>query len=320
MSDLATAAPDVSVVVVNWNTRALLLALLARLQPPPAATLQLEVLVVDNASSDDSVEQCRRHFPRVALLPQPRNGGFAYGVNRGIERARGRYVLLLNTDVDLQWSALQAFVAEADTLPDGGIFGPRITDEHGATQASTWKAAQPLDHWLDAFGGNRLRWRPPQPQRARVDCVSGCVFLIRSALLQQVGGLDERFFMYFEEADLCARARAAGFGVHYLPAHAFVHHGGLSARQAAKRTFVAFRESCLLYHVAWHGRLRSEGVRIAMLLGCLVRLGFWLPFALVRRRNSAALYAAACRFLLRPGLVGELVRRSRRVPRFTPPV
>jgi GT2 family glycosyltransferase len=313
------AAPDVSIVVVNWNTRDLLLALLAKLQPPADARLGIEVIVVDNDSSDDSVARCREHFPGVVLLPQPRNGGFAYGVNRGIEKARGRYVLLLNTDADLQWQALQDFVAEADTLPDGGIFGPRITDEHGQTQASTWNAARPLDHLLDAFGGNRLRWRPAQQQRASVDCVSGCVFLIRRELLQQVGGLDERFFMYFEEADLCARARAAGRRVYYLPSASFVHHGGLSARQAARRTFLAFRESCLLYHVAWHGRLRSEGIRVSMLLGCLVRLAFWLPPALLRRRNSAALYWAACRFLLRPGLVGELARRPRRVLQVTPP-
>jgi hypothetical protein len=98
----------------------------------------------------------------------------------------------------------------------------------------------------------------------------------------------------------------------------FVHVGGLSAAQSARRTFLAFRESCLLYHAAWHGRLRTEWVRACLWLSVLLRLGIWSVLALLGRRHRLSLYWAAFCMLSRPGLVGELCRRPRRVPRFAP--
>src|SRR5687768_10997679 len=103
--DIGTQAPVLSIVVVNWNTCELLLALLARLLTDPP--IACEVLVVDNDSSDDSVARAQRQFPAAVLLPQPRNGGFAYGVNRGLERARGKWILLLNSDAEASWTELQ---------------------------------------------------------------------------------------------------------------------------------------------------------------------------------------------------------------------
>ncbi|MDO8349406.1 MAG: glycosyltransferase family 2 protein [Planctomycetota bacterium] len=311
--DARAQAPVLSIVVVNWNTRDLLLALLARLLPAPIAC---EVVVVDNLSSDDSVEQARRQFPDAIVLPQPRNGGFAYGVNRGLERARGPWILLLNTDAQATWADLLAFVAAAEQQPDAAVFGPRIVDERGATQASTWPSHLPRHYLPQALFLDRLVPRATQAGPADVDCVSGCVFLIRAAALADVGGFDERFFMYFEEADFCARVRRAGWRVRWLPGTSFVHVGGLSAEQAAEKTFLAFRESCLLYHAAWHGRLLTEWVRLCLLLGIGLRLAGWCAAALLGRRHRCRLYWHAALRLLRPGCVGELCGRARVVPRF----
>jgi GT2 family glycosyltransferase len=306
-------APLLSIVVVNWNTRDLLLALLARLlQAPP---VPCEVLVVDNLSSDDSVAAAKAAFPAAIVLPQPVNGGFAYGVNRGLERARGQWILLLNTDAEVTWPDLQAFLAAATAVPDAAVFGPRIVDEHGAPQDSAWPRHLPRHSLPEA-----LFLRREHPDRplvaADVDCVSGCVFLIRASVLPQVGGFDERFFMYFEEADFCERVLRAGHRVRWLPDSSFVHVGGLSSEQAAVRTFLAFRESCLLYHAAWHGRAATEWVRLCLLLGVLLRLLGWSALAAVGRRHRAHLYWRATRMLLRPGLVAELCRRPRQVPMF----
>lgn len=308
--------PALSIVIVNWNTRDLLLRVLGQLLSAPAPGLSLEVLVVDNQSSDDSVEAARRAFPAAIVLPQPRNGGFAYGVNRGLLAARAGLVLLLNTDTDVSLAALAAFVAEAAQHPEAGILGPRIVDEHGHVQVSTWNAHRPRHYLLQALGLGRLLPHPPPPgdRPSAVECTSGCVFLIRRQTLQRTGGMDERFFMYYEEADLCARARADGWQVLHLPAQSFVHAGGLSAGQAARRTFLAFRESCLLYHAQWHGRLATEWVRACLLLGCCLRLVAWLLVAATGRRHRAGLYAAAVAMLARPGLVGALCRRPREVP------
>lgn len=305
-------APVLSIVVVNWNTRELLLALLARLFADGGP--DREVLVVDNDSQDGSVAAVRQRYPQAIVLPQPHNGGFAFGVNRGLERARGSWVLLLNSDAEATPAALDALLAAADAEPAVAVFGPCITDEHGVVQTSAWSRHRPRDYLPAALFLDRLRRRPMPTAASDVDCVSGCVFLIRRAVLATVGGFDERFFMYYEEADFCERIRRAGHRVRWLPEPAFVHHGGLSASQSAERTFVAFRESCLLFHAAWHGRGWTEYVRACLVLGCVLRLLLWCGLALTGRRHRVGLYRAALAHLLRPGYVGELCRRPRRVP------
>ena len=302
-----------SIVIVNWNTRDLLLAVLGRLLPAP---IPCEVIVVDNQSSDDSVAAARAAFPDAIVLPQPKNGGFAYGVNRGLERARGDWVLLFNTDAEASWDDLQRFVAAAAAEPGAAVFGPRIVDEHGTTQRSTWHRHLPRHYLPEALFLRRFSAAsgPPTDRPSDVDCVSGCVFLIRRSVLATTGGFDERFFMYFEEADFCERVRAAGQRVRYLPATGFLHVGGLSAGQAAQRTFLAFRESTLLYHAAWHGRLWTEYVRACLVLGHLIRLAIWTAIAVTGKTKRMKLYASALGVLLRPGYVGALCRRPREVP------
>lgn len=306
-----TEPPVLSIVIVNWNTRDLLLAVLGRLFAAPQ--MACEVIVVDNQSADDSIAAARAQFPQAIVLPQPKNGGFAFGVNRGLERARGRWILLLNTDAEADPERLARFVAAAEQHPTVAIFGPRITDEHGTTQRSTWQRHLPRHYLLHALFLGRFASESLPTAARDVDCVSGCVFLLRASVLREVGGFDERFFMYYEEADFCERVRRAGHRVRWLPEVAFVHEGGLSAAQSAKRTFVAFRESCLLYHAQWHGRCWTEYVRACLVLGLLLRFVAWCGLALLGRRHRVGLHAAALRVLLRPGYVGELCRRPREV-------
>ena len=262
------------------------------------------------------MDQVRARFPDAILLSQPRNGGFAYGVNRGLERARGTWILLLNTDAQVSWTNVRAFLAAAEREPDAGVFGPRIVDERGATQRSTWPRHLPRHYLPQALFLDRLATRADPTGPADVDCVSGCVFLFRAAVLADIGGFDERFFMYFEEADFCERAGRAGWRVRWLPDASFVHAGGLSAGQAAEKTFLAFRESCLLYHAAWHGRLLTEWVRLCLLLGTALRLLGWCAAAVLGRRTRCRLYWRALLRLARPGYIGELCRRGREVPKF----
>jgi GT2 family glycosyltransferase len=224
-------------------------------------------------------------------------------------------VLLLNTDADADPQRLARFVEAAERLPDAAVLGPRIVDEHGKTQRSTWRRHLPRHYLPDALFLNRLLSEHQPDVTSDVDCVSGCVFLIRRDVLAEVGAFDERFFMYFEEADLCERVRRRGHRVVFVPDVAFVHIGGLSAAQSAERTFVAFRESALLYHAVWHGRFWTEYVRACLVLGCVLRLAIWSTLALFGRGGRAGLYHAALARLLRPGLVGELCRRPRELPK-----
>jgi GT2 family glycosyltransferase len=301
-----------SIVIVNWNTRDLLLELLRSLSNHP--TINYEALVVDNKSDDGSAEAAAREFPQAIVLPQPKNGGFAYGVNRGLERARGRWVLLLNTDTEVSWPEIERLLAAAERHPEAAVFGPRIVDEHGTLQRSAWRRSLPRHALPEALLPGWHAQGSMPTAAADVDNVSGCVFLIRGPVLRELGGLDERFFMYFEEADFCARARAAGHTVRWLPDATFVHHGGLSANLAAERTFLAYIESRLYYHAAWHGRLATEWVRACLLLGHTLRLVGWCAFALLGRANRARLYKKAVVMLARPGLVAAMCRRPREVP------
>lgn len=308
------SAPTLSIVIVNWNTRDLLLKVLGQLFDAPL--LPMEVVVIDNQSSDDSVAAAQQAFPNARVLPQPTNGGFAYGVNRGLAAATGKWILLLNTDAEVEWQQLQRLVTAADNENCVGVFGPRIVDEHGIMQRSTWQRHLPRHYLSNALFLGRYNESPQRHDKGDVDCVSGCVFLIHRDVLKDTGGFDERFFMYFEEADFCERVRRAGHAVRFLPEAQFLHVGGLSAAQSATRTFVAFRESTLLYHVRWHGRAWTEYIRLCLLLGHLLRLAIWIALWPTGKRGRITLYAAALRLLLRPLYVGELARRPRQVPEF----
>ncbi|MBL9078096.1 MAG: glycosyltransferase family 2 protein [Planctomycetes bacterium] len=306
-----TDAPRLSIVIVNWNTKDLLLALLGRLLPAP---LPCEVIVVDNDSKDGSADAAAAAFPQAIVLRQPKNGGFAYGVNRGLERARGTWVLLFNTDAEAPWSEFERFLAAAERCPGAAVFGPRIVDEHGRAQQSAWQRTLPRHALREAFVPGGVAKGPMPTVASDVDVVSGCVFLIRGSVLRELGGLDERFWMYFEEADFCDRVRQAGHTVRWLPDATFLHVGGLSANLAAERTFLAYLESRILYHAAWHGRLATEWVRGWLLFGHLWRLVAWSGLALFGRRNRARLYRKAVALLGRPGLVAAACRRPREVP------
>ena len=303
------SAPTLSIVIVNWNTRDLLLQVLGQLFEAPR--MPIEVIVIDNLSSDDSVAAARLAFPEAIVLPQPVNGGFAYGVNRGCEVATCQWILLCNTDAEVSWQQLQSFVTAAAEEGAVGVFGPRIVDEHGTTQRSTWQRHLPRHYLPNALFLGGLIEAPQPTGRADVDCISGCVFLIHRDVLRDTGGFDERFFMYFEEADFCERVRQHGHVVRFLPESSFLHVGGLSAKQCAERTFVAFRESTLLYHVQWHGRWWTEYIRLCLVLGHLLRLTTWIALWPTGKRGRIPLYTAALSNLLKPFYVGELSSRPR---------
>src|SRR5262245_2518155 len=197
--DATVNGPRLSIVVVNWNTRDLLLALLGRLLAAGGAPPDAEVVVVDNDSADGSADAASAAFPGAVVVRSGRNGGFAFGVNRGIATARGDWILLLNTDTEVAPGAIARFVDDAGAHRDGGVFGPRITDERGAPQPSSWPDHGVLRPLPDALGLarwlDRARWfgRRTAPAAGPVDCVSGCVFLIRRQALAAAGAMDERF-------------------------------------------------------------------------------------------------------------------------------
>jgi GT2 family glycosyltransferase len=233
---------DLSIVILNYRTPALLLECLAALERHPLTIGSSETWVVDNASGDDSLERVRAGFPTVHTLANPRNAGFAAGNNAGIARCQGRYFLLLNPDTQVHAGALDALLRFMDETPDAGAAGGQLIGLDGEIQDSCREFPNLLAVILRGSPLHRFFPRHPSLRRylmadwdhrstRRVDWILGACLIIRRRAWEAVGPLDEGFFMYYEDIDWCYRAGAAGWSVYYTPAAKITHH---HRRESAK--------------------------------------------------------------------------------------
>ena len=232
--------PDVSVVLVSFNTRDLTRECLTSLHAASDG-LNVEVLVVDNASRDESADMIEREFPWVKLIRSEVNLGFAAGNNRAFPLATGKYVALLNTDAFLDPEALRRSIHYMDAEPGIGLGGGRLVGRDGSWQPSMRMFPSPLNDLLmisgaaDKFPKSRFfgrqdhTWADPD-EAGDTDWVPGAYSMIRRTALEQVGYFDERFFLYYEEVDLCRRFKNAGYAVRYWPDVVVVHLGGESSK------------------------------------------------------------------------------------------
>lgn len=311
----AEAREPLSVVIVSWNTQKLTLEAL-RSFLPVTGDLVLEVVVVDNASSDGSADAVEAAFPDVRVIRNPHNVGFAAGVNIGLRASRHPLVLLLNPDTRVVGDALERLIDYATAHPEAGIVGPRVLNADGTLQASRFRFPSLLNQLLAAtylyqllpqsgfFNRERFGGRSVDLPEA-VDAVSGCCFLVRRSVLETVGVLDEDFFMYAEETDLCYRAWHAGFEVHYAPVGEIVHLGGGSSRLASRRNFLEYRRSILRFFHKHRGTAATQAARVCLLLFLIVRSPYWAlrsRFGSDRANAAAQLghYRAGIWFLLHP--------------------
>jgi GT2 family glycosyltransferase len=304
--------PDLSIVLVNWNACEMTAAALESIARQ-TRDIRYEIVVIDNGSTrDGSVDELPRAFPAIQFIPNAGNMGFSIANNQGIARARGRYILLLNNDTIQTENALGAAVRYMDANAEVGALGilHRNADAQRSEQASAFGFPRP---WREVATLIGLRWSTADgaPLRADieqdVDWVCGSFLLMRRACLEQIGRLDERFFIYDEDIDWCRRAAAAGWKIRFWPGASMVHVGA-SARPFMKdKTFVHFRSHlsyirkhhspvpAALYYLVMVGRLT-----LATLWQTVRWLGGAASLADVRERSSRQLQFA----LLRPGRSG----------------
>jgi GT2 family glycosyltransferase len=316
---------DLSVVVVSRNTRELTLRCLASVGASLVGEeYSWEVILVDNASGDGTVEAVREGFPEVRVIAAGGNRGFSAGNNLGIAAARGRSVLLLNPDAEAVGDAIPRLLDGLLTDPGVGIVGPALRYPDGSPQPSRRRFPTRLTAFLEStivqqyWRGNRVLDRyfvndRPEEARQEVDWLNGACLLVRGEVLERIGGFDEGYFMYSEELDLCERARAAGWRVVYDPTVTVIHHEGASSAQAVPRRHIDFNTSKVRYYRRRYGRLFGEALRLFLLLTYVVQIGQegakWLvghKRALRRQRIGA--YLAVLRSGLR--LSGEYYRTS----------
>jgi len=309
---------ELSIVVVSWNVRDLLRRCLLSMSPdsPPLTGHHapgIEIIVVDNGSTDGSVEMVRAEFPTVRLIANTDNRGFPAANNQGIAAARGRYVFLLNPDTEVIGDALATMVTFADAHPDVGVVGPQLLNPDGSVQSSrrrfpTLATAFFESTWLEPYAPRSLLRRyhmldTPCDAMQDVDWVTGAALMARREAIQQVGLMDEGFFMYSEELDWCRRFREAGWRVVYLPSARIIHHVGKSSEQVLPATHIHFQTSKVRYFRKYHGRMASEGLRLFLLGNYIWQLKLeGLKWLLGHKRPLRAQRISAYRQVLRSRL------------------
>jgi GT2 family glycosyltransferase len=249
---------DLSITICSWNTLADTRACLQSLREAHDEA-QFEVIVVDNASGDGSAEMIEREFPEITLLRQSTNLGFTGGHNLALERAQGRHKALLNSDTVVHPGAINALVAFMDANPRAGIVGPKLLNPDGSLQMSCRRFPNPVaaafrNTWLGKLFPNNKYVREylmadfQHDQPREVDWVSGAALFIRSDTMNEIGKLDDEFFMYCEDVDLCKRAWDAGWKVMYCPQAVISHAIGKSSDQVPNRMIARFHLSMLRYY------------------------------------------------------------------------
>ena len=249
---------DLSFVVVSYNVRELLANCLQSVRETLSdSALSYQVWVIDNASSDDSASMVERDFPEVHLVVNAENTGFAAANNQGIRQAEGRYVFLLNPDTELLDGAVQEMIGFMEHTPKAGMAGPSLLYGDGSFQHSAFRfpsLAQifsdffPLNHRLtnSRINGRYSERLYHQGVPFPVDHPLGAAMLVRREAIDQVGLLDERYFMYCEEIDWAIRMKRAGWTIHTVPKARIIHHAGQSTRQFRDRMFIALWRSRFL--------------------------------------------------------------------------
>ncbi len=270
-----------SIIIVNWNVRPLLADCLRSILAH-VDLAETEILVVDSASTDGSVEMIRNDFPQVRLMAQSENVGFTRGNNLALQVVTGQFHLLLNPDTVIIGDAFQQMMNFLETHPKVGIVGPRTLNTDGTYQSTRRRFPTVLtaffeSTWLQKLAPRRLLDHyyvndAPESATVEVDWVQGSALMARSQVYETIGGLDEGYVMYSEELDWCHRAKDAGFGVAYLGSARIIHHGGKSSEQASARKHITFQQSKLRYFRKFHSRLAAECLRIGLLLGYAVQL------------------------------------------------
>lgn len=277
---MPVADPVLSILIVNWNTRKLLARCLDSLdQHPP--DVPFEVIVVDNASSDGSAAMVRKSGRPVRLVENRENVGFAAANNQAIGLSRGRYLLLLNPDTEVKPQALAGMVGYLEAYGDVGGVGPRLLNPDGTHQISCFPAPTLAREFWRLFHLDALHPLGTYPQRMwrsgeplDVEVIQGACLMLRRAALEEVGLLDERYYIYSEEVDLCLRLRRAGWRLVWLPGAQVVHYGGQSTRQASVPMFLHLYRSKVLYFRKHRGRLAAGVYKAILFLAALPRLLF----------------------------------------------
>ena len=308
---------DVSIIIVSWNTRDILCNCLESVYKQ-TRKVDFEVIVIDNASVDGSVEMVKNKFHSVNLIANSRNRGFAAANNQGIAIAKGRFVLLLNSDTITLDDAISKTVSFADDNPDAAVVACKVLNPDKTLQPTCFMFPSILNMVLSSsyiyklfprskfFGRQHMTWWNRDDVR-EVDAATGCYMLVRREAIEQVGVMDERFFVYGEETDWCYRFHKAGWTVLFTPAAEIIHLHGASTEQRKSEMTLQRRGSVLLFWKKHRGCFAYGTACLLVAAFFLLRIPYWLGMAIAcknERHNclrTARVYTQGAHKALRGG-------------------
>jgi len=297
---------DVSIIIVNWNTKQLLEECLASVIKQTKLA-NYEVIVVDNASSDSSVEMLKEKYEQVILIENKENRGFAAANNQGIALAKGRYILLLNSDTIVLDGATDKVVSFADNNKDAAVIGCRVLNPDGTLQPTCFMFPSLLNMVLSStylykifyrsrfFGREQMTWWGRNDIR-EVDVVTGCFMLVRKEAIEEIGVLDERLFMYAEDTAWCYRFRKAGWKAIFTPDAQIIHFGGASSSKMKSKMRLQLSGSILLFIKEQKGLIKYIFACFFTALFYFLRIPYWIFQSIVSKesRNQALSNARTC--------------------------
>lgn len=285
---------DMTIIIVTWNAMGVIDNCLRSIDPS-STRLALRTVVVDNGSTDGTPDHVARAYPGLVVMRNTDNVGFAAANNQAIREDKSRLVLLLNPDTVVCEGALDAMAACLDAHPDWWVAGPAMLNADGTAQRTGVKFPTNWNIFVETlfldrlfrstrlFGSHRELYADPARPR-RVDYLQGACLMLRREAIERVGGLDEEYFMYFEETDWCYRVREAGGGVGLCPAGSVVHLGGGEVAHYDERRLVHYHESLLMFYRKHYSKERRAGARIILILRSFIRLVIWVPVAAFNSR------------------------------------
>jgi len=277
--------PQVSIVVINFNTRELLCACLKSVE---LSSVSKEIFVVDNGSTDCSVEMVEKEFPQVILICNSRNERFARPNNDAMRRAHGEFYFLLNSDAEIKPGTLEQLVRYLETHHDVGAVGPQLLNADGSLQPSARGFVSLWTHLCDMlvldrlfpssrlFASSEMTYFDHRSER-EVDHLMAAAILIRSEAIRQVGMFDERLSIYYNDLDLSLRMRRAGWKIVFFPAAQAVHHSGRTAKPLVRQwdMFVEQYENVFYYYRKHFGEVSVVAYKLLMLVGFFPRVIYW---------------------------------------------
>ena len=293
---------DLSIIIVNWNTKDLLLQCLESVYQT-IKRVEMEVFVVDNGSMDGSIAAAKGRFPEVKFIQNEINLGFARANNQALSLAKGRYLLLLNPDTQVKKGAMERLISFMDAHPEAGGAGAQLLNSDGSRQNSIANFPSLATELLNK---SLLRWFFPSvfpgkernyPEPIEVDSVIGACMVVKRDAIEPVGLLDEGYFLFLEETDWCYRMRRTGWKIYHVPQAEVYHFQGKGVEMEKKKARVEYYRSLYRFFKKNRGRLQWFILLIGSVIKLVVELVFMgiaslLTFFTIKKwKNKLSIYA-----------------------------